>query len=423
MFVLTIRFFVYGWIHKYFIEPQFFFSTFNLSFIKPLSGSGMYVIFTILLLLSLGIILGFFYRFCIISFFILFTYFNLIDKTTYLNHYYLVSLLCFILIFLPAHRFYSFDVIRTKKVLFRIEYWKVFILKLQLGFVYFFGSIAKWKSDWLIEAQPLKIWLLSVSHTPIIGDLLSYNLTAYLFSYIGLIFDFSIFFFLLYKKTRLIAYFFVLIFHILTWILFPIGMFPWLMIFLTSIFFSVYWHKKFLYFLKKSTAKIFFTNISFNVEKRRYSHFSLIFFGFFFLIQTFFIFRHHLIDNDICWSEEGFRYSWHIMIIHKTAEIEFFVYDYKKKTKIPIEHKIYLTDRQNYMLVSQPDMILQFAHYLKKVKSKELNNKNIGIMVESIASINGHPSQYMIKPNLDLSKIKYKPFSLEASNYITSFNH
>ena len=426
MILLVLRFFLYGWIDKYFIEPQFFFSTFGFSFIQPFPGLGMYFYFCLLFVLALGITLGFFYRFCIISFFLFFTYFNLIDKTTYLNHYYLISLLSFLLIFLPAHRFFALDVYRTKIFQTKIESWKIFILKLQLGFVYFFGGIAKWKSDWLIQAQPLKIWLFSLSNLPLIGEFLSYNFTAYLFSYVGLFFDCTVFFFLYYKKTRLWAYFFVLVFHVLTWILFPIGMFPWVMIALTSIFFSPTWPLRTIRFFKFKKCFQFLPKTSDLKKTVPTKNLALLdqsksFFVLFFTLQLFLIFRHHLIKNYVCWSEEGFRYSWHIMIIHKTATIQFFVYDYEKNLKIPIEYKQYLTRRQNYMMISQPDMILQFAHYLKKIKSKEMKNKNIGIMVDSIVSLNGHPSQSMIKPDLDLSKIPYQPFSLKKSGYITHF--
>ena len=430
MFFLVLRFFLYDWIDSYFIKPQFFFSTFGLSFIQPLPGAGMYVVFGFLFVLSIGIAVGFFYRFCIISFFFLFTYFNLIDKTTYLNHYYLVSLLSFLLIFLPAHGFFALDVWRTKTFQLKVESWKIFILKLQLGFVYFFGGIAKWKSDWLLQAQPLKIWLFALSDMPFIGEFLSYNFTAYLFSYIGLFFDGTVFFFLYAQKTRLVAYFFVIVFHVLTWILFPIGMFPWLMIALTSIFFSPLFPLRIRRFLKKF-FHLFFPihkkQLSVTDSKKIFPGLSKTFllekwlFVLFFSFQLFLIFRHHLIENDVSWSEEGFRYSWHIMIIHKTATLQFFVYNYETNKKIPIEHKQYLTHRQNYMMSSQPDMILQFAHYLKKIKSKEMKNKNIGIMVDSFVSLNGHPSQLMIQPDVDLSKIHYQPFSLERSHYITDF--
>ena len=76
----------------------------GIGWVKPLDGSGMTALFVILLVLSLFIALGFAYRVAITLFFIIFTYVELIDQATFLNHYYFVSLVSFLLCLLPAHR-------------------------------------------------------------------------------------------------------------------------------------------------------------------------------------------------------------------------------------------------------------------------------------------------------------------------------
>ena len=53
--------------------------------------------------------MGFKYRLSIIAFFLLSTYAELIDKTAYLNHYYLISPLSLLMIFLPMSRATSVD--------------------------------------------------------------------------------------------------------------------------------------------------------------------------------------------------------------------------------------------------------------------------------------------------------------------------
>ena len=70
---------------------------------------GMCAHFALLGAASLGVALGFKYRLSVIAFFLLFTYAELIDKTTYLNHYYLISLLSLLMIFLPMNRAMSVD--------------------------------------------------------------------------------------------------------------------------------------------------------------------------------------------------------------------------------------------------------------------------------------------------------------------------
>ena len=143
------------------------------------------------------------------------------DKTTYLNHYYFVSILSFLMIFLPAHTYFSVDANRNE--LIRKEYvpkWTIDSIKLLLGIVYFYAGLAKLNSDWLVKAMPLKIWLPSKFDIPFLGDLLQAEWVHYAFSWSGAIYDLSIPFLLLYRRTRTYAFVFVVIFHVLTRILF-----------------------------------------------------------------------------------------------------------------------------------------------------------------------------------------------------------
>ncbi len=168
----TIRFAAKGWIDLLYIQPKFYFPYEGFEFIKPLSGNGMYVVFALMILAALCILLGLFYRIATILFFILFTYVELIDKTNYLNHYYFVSIISLMLCFLPANKYASLDVRFgfTEKAT-HIPNWCIFIIQLQIGLVYFFAGIAKINPDWLLHAQPLKIWLKSRDHFPVIGFL------------------------------------------------------------------------------------------------------------------------------------------------------------------------------------------------------------------------------------------------------------
>ena len=62
----------------------------------------MYVHFWILAAAALGIMLGCFYRLSAAVFCLGFTYIFLMEKAYYLNHFYLICLLSFLLIFIPA---------------------------------------------------------------------------------------------------------------------------------------------------------------------------------------------------------------------------------------------------------------------------------------------------------------------------------
>ena len=52
-----------------------------------------------------------------------------------------------------------------------------------LCIVYFYAGFAKINSDWLIEAQPLKIWLQGSYDIPLIGELLQKKWVHYTMSW------------------------------------------------------------------------------------------------------------------------------------------------------------------------------------------------------------------------------------------------
>lgn len=98
------RFAAHGWIAERYIEPEQHFTYLGFEWVQPWPAWGMYLYFALLGAASLGVALGYRYRLAITAFFVLFTYVELIDKTTYLNHYYWVSLVSFLMIFIPLHR-------------------------------------------------------------------------------------------------------------------------------------------------------------------------------------------------------------------------------------------------------------------------------------------------------------------------------
>ena len=187
---------------------------------------------------ALGVAAGFYYRICITIFFLGFTYVELIDQTAYLNHYYLISLLSGLMIFLPANRAWSIDVLRRPGLrLDVVPAWTLNILRFQIGVVFVFAGLAKLNADWLLSAQPLRIWLAARSDLPLLGPLLDNAGIAYAASWFVAVYDLSIVPFLLHPRTRGPAYLAVIVFHVATLALFNIGMFPWIMIVATLLFF------------------------------------------------------------------------------------------------------------------------------------------------------------------------------------------
>jgi len=399
MALSVVRFYNHGWIESLYIEPVYFFSYFEA--LKPPGPTGIYLLFITVFLSALGIMLGFFYRLSACLFFLSFTFIELIDKTNYLNHYYFVSLIGFILIFLPAHRDFSLDAIRMPSIKrITIPRWTTDLIKFQLALVYIFAGIAKLNPDWLFRAMPLKLWLPAQAHLPVIGPLLSHEFTPFIFSWSGALYDLFIVFFLLYRPTRWLAYLAVLGFHIATALLFQIGIFPYVMIISTLIFFSPEAHENILNKIKKWTNYISANHpLSISWWSWKKLKPALIFFV---ILQLIIPFRYLAYPGHLFWTEQGYRFSWRVMLMEKAGHTTFTISDEKGEKTEWVNNRDFLTAQQEKMMSTQPDMILQFAHHLTEVYNNK-GYKNPIIRCQSRVTLNGTLSQPLVDPNVNLA--------------------
>ncbi|MDF9797788.1 hypothetical protein OKW21_003051 [Catalinimonas alkaloidigena] len=400
MLYSIIRFSVNGWIYTQYIQPSFFFSF--VDWIKPLSADGMYLLFMVMGLSALGILLGAFYRISSIIFFLSFTYVELLDKTNYLNHYYFISIVGFLLIFLPAHRAISIDACRNPHIkCLKVPAWTIDIICLQLGLVYFYAGIAKLNHDWLIRAMPLKIWLPSKSHLPLIGWLFDYRWVAFAFSWFGAIYDLSIAFLLSWKRSRLWAYATVIAFHVLTAVLFQIGMFPFIMIGCTLIFFSERFHISLWKKVRQLLLLPAFTSTEQPKKSVRPSWFLSVLI-FHFVMQILLPWRFMLYPGNLFWTEQGYRFSWRVMLMEKAGYVTFKVKERGKEGSMEISPSEFLTPVQEKMMSTQPDMILQFAHYLSE-KMQERGVEQAEVYAKAYVGLNGRSSKKFIDENVNLA--------------------
>lgn len=427
MLLSLIRFVSFGWIDKFYIQPKFHFTYYGFEWVKPI-GIYTYLVFFICGLASFFVMMGYKYKAAIITFFLSFTYIELMDKTTYLNHYYFISVISFALIFLPANSYFSVDAYKNPKIAFeKIPRWNSDILKLLLGIVYFYAGLAKLNSDWLLEAMPLKIWLPNHSNLPVIGSFLNENWVHYAFSWTGMIYDLVIVFLLLNRKTRIFAFAMVVVFHVLTRILFPIGVFPYIMIISTLIFFDADFHKKCLSFISKiiSFNPIIFENEKVKIEKISISNkIKLVIVTVFILFQLLFPFRYLAYPDELFWTEEGYRFSWRVMLMEKAGYTEFTVTDAKTKKSFRIDNSHFLTAFQEKQMAFQPDFILEYAHYLHDYYKKK-GIQNPEVRVESYVALNGRLSQKYIDSEINLTQqnetFQHKTWILPFNDEIKGF--
>ena len=419
LFLSMIRFWAKGWIADLYIKPRFFFPFYGFEFIKPL-GEYTYLLFAICAISALLVAFGLVYKAASLSLFISFTYIELIDKSTYLNHYYFVSVVCFMLIFLPAQVYFSLDAYLDRNILAdKIPAWCILVLQVLVGILYFYAGLAKLNSDWMLEALPLKIWLPARNDMPVIGFLFDYKWIPFAFSWFGCFYDLSIPFFLSFKKTRPFAFIAVVIFHGLTAILFPIGMFPYIMIVTALIFFSGDFHMQ----IVKAFSGLFnLKGTLVNSGKTfRFQEFSnaalLLFFSVLLLAQMILPFRYLLYPGELFWTEEGYRFSWRVMLMEKSGYTQFQVQDESGKSLI-VNNNLFLTTLQEKMMSTQPDMILQYAHILRDYYA-DRGFSNPKIYVDSYVALNGRLGKPLVSPEVNLAE---QTESFQHKIWITPLN-
>lgn len=407
----TGRFWILGWIEDHYINPILHFKYPGFEWIEVAPAFWMYIIHALMFLASLGIAFNLAYRWSAVVFFITFTYTELIDITYYLNHYYFVSLAGLLLCFLPSPQPFPEGKIRR---------WAILLIQFQIFIVYFHAGIAKINSDWMLHALPLKIWLPAHDKLPLIGPLLRLPETAFAFSWIGMFFDATVILFMLYRQTRPWAYLAILIFHTLTGLMFQIGIFPLVMIAATTVFFSDNWHGKLwkkLYDLKYITFKYFkIFNSKFPPLKRNIQHSTveggqqpnkilMTLVVVYALFQILLPWRYLLFPGSLFWTENGFRFSWRVMLMEKAGTATFFVRDKNTGREGEVMNTEFLNSHQEKQMAFQPDLILQYANFLKNYyQSRGIHDPQV--RAEVYVTLNGRPSQLYFDPQLDLTSVR-----------------
>jgi hypothetical protein len=391
------RYFTNGWIYSHFVEPKFFFTYYGFEWVHPWPGNWMVAHFCVLLAAAICIGLGLCYRLSAAVFFLGFTYAFLIDQTHYLNHFYLISLLSLLLIFVPAHRMMSVDAwLRPKILTETAPAWALWLLRIQVGIPYFFGGIAKINSDWL-HGRPLGDWLLDLSNTPVIGGLVRQEWVGIAASWGSMLLDLLMFPFLLWPETRRWAMVAAILFHLANSQLFTIGVFPWMMIAATLIL-----------FVPPQMLRKFFNVPSVPALRKPVlvspggKIVTAALLTAYLTIQFLMPFRHLLYPGAVSWTEEGHLFSWHMKLRDKDADVQFFVTDPRTGQVVQVNALEYLTPMQELRMSTRPDMILQFCHYLAD-QFRAKGNGQVQVRVKAMASLNGRKKQYLIDPNMDLA--------------------
>jgi vitamin K-dependent gamma-carboxylase len=394
----TVRFFAHGRIGSYYAKPTHFFHYWGFAWVRPLSGLGMYAVYALIAVAAACIALGVASRPAAGLLTSAFSYAHFCDKSNYLNHYYLLSLLGCLLTVLPLDREFSLRVWRTPtERRGQVRAWALYLLRFQIGVVYVFGGLGKLGSDWLIHGEPLRIWLAANVELPVLGPWLVQPGAGLVFSWCGALFDLSIVPLLSWRVTGRAAYVVLVIFHLLTALLFEIGVFPWIMILASTIFWSPSWPRDLWQRLHRSANAAIPEGIA-GAPLGPSTRLASIAYA---LVQLLLPLRSALYPGNTLWSEEGFRFSWKVMLIEKAGSLDFNVVDSAGR-KYLVSPRDYLTPFQARMASTQPDFIVELAHWIADDFAARGRGR-VRVYADCEVSFNGRSRRRLIDPNWDLA--------------------
>lgn len=374
--VMPVRFAAYGWIDTLYLEPDFHFAWIEAAVVP--SAPVLYGMHVVLMLAGCAVALGGpLYRPALLLYLAVFGYIELLDKTLYLNHYVLVTLLIATLAAVPFRPRDAY-----------VRRWVPWVLRLEFGMVWFWAGVCKLNADWLLRAEPLHTWLRARMETPWIGGLLGRWEVALAMSWGGMLFDLSIFFLLIGRRTRWVGFALLVGFHFATGVLFPIGVFPWVMLAGALLF-----------------APIELWGAARPSRPGRMRMGAALAVGGFVCLLALLPARHLLQPGWVNWNERGFRFSWRVLLIEKTGQVDYQVREPATGRQWTVYPSRELTELQYAQMRTQPDLILDYAHHVHARNRRE--GREVQVFARGRVSLNGHPAQALVASGVDLAAVVY----------------
>lgn len=404
MAVDAYRYIALGRVERYFIEPTFFFKYIGFEWVEPLPDPWMHGVFWLMLGAGVAVALGFAYRLASVAIFVTHTYIILIEATFYLNHTYLMSVLAFVMIFLPANRALSVDA-RLRRGFARRDNprWARLTLAGHMAVVYFYGGIAKLNTDWLVYQTPVRQWMKNASErVPYGGAFIDSELVTYVITYTGCVFDLTIAPLLFIRRTRPVAVVLVIAFHATNMYLFRIGVFPWLGIGATVLFLDAGWYRH-LPGVGNWLGSRVDGGGEYGAPGPRHRNAVGGALALWAAVHLFLPLRHHFLPGNVAWNEEGHYMSWRMKLRSKIGRVKFVVVYRDSGRKRIINPRSTLGKRHVRKMAGKPELIRQYANYIARRFSEE--GIEVDVYADAWCRLNYRKEQRFIDPKQELGHL------------------
>ena len=352
------------------------------------------------------IIFGLFYRLAMPLTTLILAYLFLISPEYYLNHYYMLILFCTLMSFMPASKTWSLDALiqKSSDKDTGVPNWYYWILKLQTEVILIYAGLVKINWDWF-GLQPLSTWFTpELYKLPVIGWLFFFDAPIVIGAY-GVILLHTVGAPLLYfKKTRPWVFALYVCFHMSNSIMFDIGIFPYMTIAATLLFFSPDWPRKILKKIEPLTSasiSVYKKIANFKLSRKV----TILLLGIWILFQIInplpVLFTSNL---KTAWTGHRHFFTWRMMLNDKRVYNVSYVVHMPERRRIefvPLEE--HLNKRQCFRFTSIPNMAVQFANYLEEYYSKKYDTDIVKVYTYTDMSINFREPELWADPTVNLA--------------------
>lgn len=274
-----------------------------------------------------------------------------------------------------------------------------------MGIVYFYGGIAKFEMDWLDGSTTTALFKIA-NHGTFLEHIIDWPGVDLFYAWSGMLFDLLIPFLMLWKPVRFYAFLSAVLFHTNNIFVFSIGIFPVMALALTLLYFDPDFPRKMLPQKMRLNLKVWYRarvslfnqcpSVSPGVQK------IILIYA---VWQIVFPFRHWFYPGNTNWHQDGHLFAWRMMLQQKNVEMLFEVtHPETRETRYaPLDD--YLNIPQVNQLARNPDMVLQFAHYLRDLVQTNAGFDPI-VTADIKVGLNGRTPVPLTDPKQDLGKLE-----------------
>ena len=346
---------------------------------------------------------GLLYRLAMVTATLLITYGFLLAEEYYLNHYYLLIIVCLLFAACPANRVFALDrlIFGRARSSQTVAAFYLLLARLQVEIVLLYAGLVKINEDWL-RLEPLRTWLLDAQDEVFFGAIWQYDWAVAAGAYGSIALHIIGAPLLFWKRTRMPVFLLYVGFHLTNHFVFNIGIFPWMTIALTTLFFDPDWPRRLLGLRaphETQAAVPAHPGSTLSGRQTALLAMGVLWLGF----QALFPLRHYFYPGDVAWTYEAHKFSWRMKLIDRWSPGFVMGVLVPERGLVIVPRLEWTLSRRQYRKVStRPGMMRQLANQVAERYGERYGTDQIAVHVLMPVGYNNRRPVYLIDPTVDL---------------------